>query len=695
MTALVAPLQPLGGHSFGGYLRQHQDNDENDDQVEERSDTSANAENETSPLSASADTSDWSNVGEINDKNDDDASMPFPLDGMPRSRYSLDEDEPTTNCQAPAIETFAEIDVPNLSTNSNDSDDEYVMVDNVSRSNEDVDVDVDSLPSLNDMDDKPEDSLLPPFGTPTPRENSQDLFDKDILKETGNDAFGIDFPMVPPTETAVTTIPPSLPFGGLHNMGNTCYLNSALQMITSLDEFSSQIKKHVPATEVASSENGETMVETLRQSLLNVLERLDRGEIFRPEAFKSKVDERSPLFIGYQQQDAHEFLTTLLDLLDEDYKEKVAAEEEDEEMNDAASTKFVEDEKVEAASHLESLDKHQQEDDQQAYDPELPVKKQRLEEGSDLRSKDVPVPSRSGSQSFKSLEFEDIENLLHGNDESSAQANNDPNSRSRGEGPKCKLVGGRTNHSGANLTRWQENKNVALPFAGSKSTGQETNLQTEEETKPFSPVDDYFTTEVRVCLTCDSCKYRRSHTETYLHLSLEIGPAIGNIEEGLRAFFKPEKRDIKCEKCFFETAMQTTEITKLPRALLFHLKRFIVDVSPDYTSISYRKDQSPVAYEPHLEVDEHVGVLGEVVADDVLLPSNARYCLRSIVNHIGNSASCGHYTADACRMDKEGREWIRCNDSHLSKVSQADALQHATSTGYMVMYELEQSAQQD
>jgi ubiquitin C-terminal hydrolase len=177
----------------------------------------------------------------------------------------------------------------------------------------------------------------------------------------------------------------------------------------------------------------------------------------------------------------------------------------------------------------------------------------------------------------------------------------------------------------------------------------------------------------------------------------------------LRAFFKPEKREIKCEKCFCETALQTTDITKLPRALLFHLKRFIVDISPDYTSISYRKDQSSVAFEPHLELDEHSGALGEVVAvDEMVLPRNSRYGIRSVVNHIGSSASCGHYTADAwrtCQSQEEkednnddddddddkpnGREWLRFNDSYVSKISQTEAVDNAASTAYMVLYELE------
>lgn len=455
----------------------------------------------------------------------------------------------------------------------------------------------------------------------------------------------------------------SLPFGGLKNLGNTCYLNSAIQMLASLDFFTEQIRKHVPTME----DNGkEDEGETLRQALLNVLERLAHGETLSPSAFKMEVDERSPLFAGYRQQDAHEFLTTLLDLLDEDYKKK-PQNEQDEEMKDA---------------QLDNGDEHMSDA------TSSPVKKQRLDESQEVVLPHIELPSLPSSQSFKELEFKDIENLLHGDGASQGTANT---RNGKDDGLKCKLVGGRMHTTNASLARWDEDTNVPESADNLKTTTGDGRIQADMDSEPFSPADAYFTTQVRVCLTCDSCMYRRTHTETYLHLSLEIGSTIGSIDDGLRAFFKPEKREIKCEKCFCETASQTTEIIKLPRALLLHLKRFIVDVSPDYSSISYSKDQSPVSLEQQLDLNEQSGALNEVLALDVdVLPPKHRYSLRSVVNHIGSSASCGHYTADALRTDHGGqREWIRFNDSFVSKITEEEAMDHASTTAYMVLYELE------
>jgi ubiquitin C-terminal hydrolase len=517
---------------------------------------------------------------------------------------------------------------------------------------------IDSVPSIPEMDMKikmGDDIPLPPAHAPSDEsEASPFVADTALLL--------LNLPSV-----AEPPLHHKLPYGGLQNLGNTCYLNSALQMLASLGIFSKTLNEHEP----------EHVDSALRMELLSVLQRLGQGETVQPDSFKNQVDERSPLFIGYRQQDAHEFLTTLLDLLDEDYKTIPRAEDDrDEEMKDAEEDA---DEDISCKNDNNEM---------QQDGGDLPVKKQRLdaaEIAAPWSISPAEVPSLPSAGSFKDLEFGDIESLLHG-DKTESLASTTLSGSKGPTGPKCKLIGGRMNTSGVQLTKWGEDGNIEAS-SGLKNLSEEDNASDAlQDTKPYSPIDANFTTEVRVCLTCDSCKYRRSHTETYLHLSLEIGPSIGSIEEGIRAFFKPEKRDVKCEKCFCETASQTTEITKLPQAMLFHLKRFIVDISPDYSNISYRKDQSAVSFTPTLEIDEHSGVLGEVVAvNEVTLPIDSRYSIRSVVNHIGSSASCGHYTADAV---KQG-EWIRFNDDYVSKISESFAVENAASTAYMVLYELE------
>jgi len=213
----------------------------------------------------------------------------------------------------------------------------------------------------------------------------------------------------------------------------------------------------------------------------------------------------------------------------------------------------------------------------------------------------------------------------------------------------------------------------------------------DTETKPVvqtSPIDDCFATKVRVRLTCDSCKYTRTQEETYLHWSLEMSDDSTGVDECLRRFFAPEKREVKCEKCFGEYATQTSHITQLPKMLLLHFKRFVVKVSDDFSSISYEKNSSSVDFEPVLSPHDD---LEDYTAVDCPLIPDSRYQLRSVVNHHGSSVSFGHYTADAKRtVNPDGTlEWHRFNDSFVSKISEQQAVQESSRSAYLVMYELE------
>jgi ubiquitin C-terminal hydrolase len=458
--------------------------------------------------------------------------------------------------------------------------------------------------------------------------------------------------------------------GGLVNLGNTCYLNSATQMLASLDHF-------LPALEAATPLSQDDAKLRLRLEFLSLMETLRSGETVRPDAFKKAVDERSPLFVGFRQQDAHEFLTTLLDLLDEVYQPTTD--------NNGAS--LVECNVISGVTDDHDT-KHAPSEDQQQNEASSGPQTDGIPNGYD--SGEVDPGRISSLPSFCDLKVNEISMLLYGDDENQEKTTASLMPRTHRpteeQHPQCKLIGGRAVvPDAASPLQVQENSGDASSTSTESSSPARPQIVTNS-----SPIGDYFCTEVRSRLTCDSCKYTRTQIEKYLHLSIDVGSSEGtSVEEGLRKFFSPEKRELKCEKCFCESATQTTEITKLPPALLFHFKRFIVDISPDYSSITYRKNQSAVEFPSSLSLDVR-SVLGEFVADDVTIPAQATqtscYQIRSICNHIGSSASCGHYTADANRLYGMGeRAWTRFNDDNVSRL---DSAMGAATTVYMVLYEL-------
>jgi ubiquitin C-terminal hydrolase len=410
------------------------------------------------------------------------------------------------------------------------------------------------------------------------------------------------------------------------------------------------------------------------------MSRLRDGETVRPDGFKRVIDERSPLFVGFDQQDSHEFLTTLLDLIDTDYTKKADEEQQDESM-ETASVSSPLNESMETASD-DADDETDTRDE--SSDKQSPLKRVRQDESY----RDIVLPPYlKPRRSFSQLDVKGIDSLLHGDNFSSTQRDPFP---FQPQQPRCKLIGGRMNTAKADLTAFVSDKMLEdgppSPARMDRSIDESvaSSAASDDDTDESStPVTDFFNATVRVRLTCDSCKYSRTHKETFSFLSLEIGPDSGSVEDGLRRFFAPEKRELKCEKCFAESATQSMEIIHLPKLLLLHFKRFLVDVSHDYSSVSYRKNRSSVAFDDTLTLDDH-GVLSEFLAADCR--AQGTYQIKSVVNHIGSSASCGHYTCDSHRSRQQ---WFRFNDAFVSRIQPQQALEGSQRTAYMVLYELE------
>ena len=696
------------------------------------------------------------------------------------------------------------------------------------------------------------------------------------LPETPTAQTPITLPTATSTTTS-TTEPMEVPerpttrrrYGGLRNLGNTCYMNSALQMLASADHFLERLRKTDPVetdTEKLKLRNEFLdLMDALRdeaKSNSNTASDNDDNEDYLapidPHDFKRVIDERSSLFVGYLQQDSHEFLTTLLDLLNEDYEQPKPDEEAQDTDGDENKPEEVDTEELVEDTNDDDDDNDNNHGDadgdvemgtsstQPSSDDTGDTIDEDANDGQDEDDQERPQPmdatptSPVRVPSFSQLEVDGISRLLHGENVGNDSNNNhhatksvvfgDDNNNNDNNGSNCgcdhdgnvtqsgdasatatttttatqpmvcKLVGGRSlppkpsvrsgspfmvltepitttttgtnDHSGSDCNddvihmatatpATTATTNAAATIAATTTVSEDDQQQQTALSEPalVSPIDDAFLTEIRTRLTCDSCKYSRSHVEKYYHLSLDIGNGQSDddncsVEEGLRRFFQPEKLSIKCDKCFGESATQTKHMVRLPRTLLLHLKRFIVDVSPDWTSISYRKNRSPVDFEDNISLGDGANGLADYFASDVRVPAamdetvsetdmtegnmdspmeednsdnddsdnvhsdddvdendrTARsYVLRSVVNHIGSTASCGHYTADGKRLydnttttnsdkhsddtkgnDVVSRKWTRFNDSSVSRIEPDEAVNQSTRrTAYMIMYELE------
>ncbi|RCI10149.1 hypothetical protein L249_8413 [Ophiocordyceps polyrhachis-furcata BCC 54312] len=106
---------------------------------------------------------------------------------------------------------------------------------------------------------------------------------------------------------------------GLHNLGNTCYMNSALQCVRSVEELSKYFltESHLPEINDTNVLGYDGRVAIAYGSLLREVYEDGRGAV-SPRDFKSTVGRCRPTFSGWGQQDSQEFLGFLLDALQED-----------------------------------------------------------------------------------------------------------------------------------------------------------------------------------------------------------------------------------------------------------------------------------------------------------------------------------------------------------------------------------------
>ena len=107
---------------------------------------------------------------------------------------------------------------------------------------------------------------------------------------------------------------------GLSNLGNSCYMNSALQCVRSVEELTQYFLlghyKHELNPRNPLAHNGE--VAKVYANLLGELYSESASSSFSPRQFKQVMGKYGPSFSGYGQQDSQEFLLFLLDGLQED-----------------------------------------------------------------------------------------------------------------------------------------------------------------------------------------------------------------------------------------------------------------------------------------------------------------------------------------------------------------------------------------
>ena len=124
-----------------------------------------------------------------------------------------------------------------------------------------------------------------------------------------------------------------------------------------------------------------------------------------------------------------------------------------------------------------------------------------------------------------------------------------------------------------------------------------------------------------------------------------------NIQTSLDGYFSTEVIDRKCAHCPSTSCSKSVNIVLPPSTLILHLLRFTYDESTKEA----KKLNHPIKC-PH----------------NLLLNSTASYQLHSVINHIGESSTSGHY--NFLIPDKHNQNFILLDDLHISYDYKSDDL---------------------
>ncbi|XP_019867047.1 ubiquitin carboxyl-terminal hydrolase nonstop [Aethina tumida] len=195
-------------------------------------------------------------------------------------------------------------------------------------------------------------------------------------------------------------------------------------------------------------------------------------------------------------------------------------------------------------------------------------------------------------------------------------------------------------------------------------------------------IDQIFAGGLQSDVVCQKCKGVSTTIDPISDFSLDLGPVsigcrppsslIDCLERFTRAEHLGSSAKIFCEKCkSYEESTKQLTLKTLPIVVSFHLKRF-------QHSTEMEKISTVISFPETLDMTPFMSRHGR--RDTPTVPSDNRYSLFAVINHVGSSINVGHYTAF---VRQQHDCWYKCDDHVITRANLREVLD---SEGYLLFY---------
>jgi len=431
---------------------------------------------------------------------------------------------------------------------------------------------------------------------------------------------------------------------GLNNLGNTCYMNAALQCLSSCPQLTNYMMSEISVDRTSSHLASEYV------KLTNRLWQDTNCRSVPPNSFQNAFVKQNLAFRGYHQQDAHEFIRCLFTSLQNEMKYKIPLLKQSSSENSS--------EKSQDADACGDSAAHQKLQEEATEKMEVDVEcKDALNEPTEplLSQKEYKTQTKYKTPEFEVAIKSVVSDLFEGTITSTVE---------------CTVCNNRSSTQ-------EPFQDLSLPIPDVSeiiSTQQNTSGDIEEDyEKMMLDLDDKYS---QMSYSEWIWSYWDSMKST---ISGWVWPAAVTLDDCLKTFFSADQLTgdnmYSCDKCKkLRNGVKQCRITRPPEVLCIQLKRFRHEGYNSYPT----KISCPVKY-PLEGLD-----VSAYMSDEV---GESLYDLFAVVVHRGGSGAGGHYTSHA--LNPIDNSWYEYDDSWVSMSDEASV---ANAEAYLLFYKKRESS---